>query len=110
MAIGNTFGATALASYGGFWVSYSIILTPSFGVADAYATVAEYNHAMGCFLMVRIPLPTLILSVSHHCAGVLHIHSTTYIVYPEGYCGLLSVILPSRRGFPFPGPGKPPDK
>jgi len=28
MAVGNTFGATALSSYGGFWISYAIILTP----------------------------------------------------------------------------------
>ncbi|KAL4401725.1 Meiotically up-regulated protein 86 protein [Malassezia pachydermatis] len=28
MAVGNTFGATALTSYGGFWVSFAIILTP----------------------------------------------------------------------------------
>jgi succinate-acetate transporter protein len=53
MAIGNTFGATALASYGAFWISYAILLTPSFGIASAYTTTAEYNHAIGFFLMVK---------------------------------------------------------
>lgn len=28
MAIGNTFGATALSSYGGFWIGTAIVLTP----------------------------------------------------------------------------------
>ena len=28
MAVGNTFGATALSSYGGFWIAFAIILTP----------------------------------------------------------------------------------
>lgn len=28
MAVGNTFGATALSSYGGFWISFAILLTP----------------------------------------------------------------------------------
>lgn len=28
MAVGNTFGATALSSYGGFWLGTAIILTP----------------------------------------------------------------------------------
>jgi hypothetical protein len=28
MAVGNTFGATALSSYGGFWIGVAIILTP----------------------------------------------------------------------------------
>ncbi|KAI3624606.1 hypothetical protein CBS14141_003034 [Malassezia furfur] len=33
MAIGNTFGATALSSYGGFWISFAILLTPGgFGI------------------------------------------------------------------------------
>ena len=38
MAIGNTFGATALSSYGGFWISIGIILTPGgFAIEEAYA-------------------------------------------------------------------------
>lgn len=28
MAVGNTFGATALSSYGGFWISFAILFTP----------------------------------------------------------------------------------
>lgn len=28
MAIGNTFGATVLSSYGGFWISVAIVFTP----------------------------------------------------------------------------------
>jgi succinate-acetate transporter protein len=28
MAVGNTFGATALSSYGGFWIAFAILLTP----------------------------------------------------------------------------------
>lgn len=35
-AVGNTFGATALSSYGGFWLSFGVILTPAFGIVDAY--------------------------------------------------------------------------
>ncbi len=35
MATGNTFGATALSSYGGFWISYAIILTPNFNLLAA---------------------------------------------------------------------------
>lgn len=26
--MGNTFGATALSSYGGFWIAFAILLTP----------------------------------------------------------------------------------
>ncbi|KAI0442020.1 gpr fun34 family protein [Xylaria telfairii] len=51
MAVGNTFGATALSSYGGFWISYAIILTPSFGVLAAYSDApAETASVLGFFL------------------------------------------------------------
>lgn len=36
MAVGNTFGATALSSYGGFWISFGIVLTPSFNIVKSY--------------------------------------------------------------------------
>ena len=40
MAVGNTFGATALASYGGFWISFAIVFTPGgFQILDAYETM-----------------------------------------------------------------------
>jgi succinate-acetate transporter protein len=54
MAVGNTFGATALSSYGGFWISFAIVLTPGgFGIAEALggASSAEYHHSFGLFLM-----------------------------------------------------------
>ncbi|EPS38781.1 hypothetical protein H072_7462 [Dactylellina haptotyla CBS 200.50] len=41
MAVGNTFGATALSSYGGFWISFAIIIAggnQSYGIAAAYST------------------------------------------------------------------------
>jgi succinate-acetate transporter protein len=63
MAVGNTFGATALSSYGGFWIAYAIILTPGgFGIVASYATknattgaattahVNDLNNALGFFL------------------------------------------------------------
>ncbi|KAI0976822.1 gpr fun34 family protein [Xylaria arbuscula] len=51
MAVGNTFGATALSSYGGFWISYAIILTPSFAVLADYSSEAETASVLGFFLI-----------------------------------------------------------
>lgn len=54
MAIGNTFGATALSSYGGFWISVGIILTPGgFQIVEALGggTSAMFHHSFGLFLM-----------------------------------------------------------
>jgi succinate-acetate transporter protein len=64
MAVGNTFGATALSSYGGFWLSFAIILTPGgFRIEETLGggTAAEFQDSFGFFLMVRFwkkpPLP-----------------------------------------------------
>lgn len=59
MAVGNTFGATALSSYGGFWLSFAILLTP--GGFEIESTVIEaegesgFENVVGFFLMVRFP-------------------------------------------------------
>ena len=50
MAVGNTFGATALSSYGGFWISYAILLTPGFAALDKYSAKDE-SSVLGFFLM-----------------------------------------------------------
>ncbi|KAJ4374327.1 Meiotically up-regulated protein 86 protein [Neocucurbitaria cava] len=55
MAVGNTFGATALSSYGGFWLSFAIILTPGgFAIetdlVDKYGAPTFYN-SFGLYLM-----------------------------------------------------------
>jgi succinate-acetate transporter protein len=55
MAVGNTFGATALSSYGGFWISFAIVLTPGgFGIVSALGgpTNSLFLDSFGFFLMV----------------------------------------------------------
>ncbi|KAJ5765453.1 hypothetical protein N7520_005012 [Penicillium odoratum] len=54
MAVGNTFGATALSSYGGFWLSFAIVLTPGgFEIATELggADTKNFNYSFGLFLM-----------------------------------------------------------
>jgi succinate-acetate transporter protein len=66
MAVGNTFGATALSSYGGFWLSLAIVLTPGgFDIVASYKTstanVNDFNNAFGYFLMGWWIFTTLLL-------------------------------------------------
>lgn len=61
MAVGNTFGATALSSYGGFWLSYALIFTPSLAVTDAYAGTNEVDSAVGFFLTGWFIFTTILL-------------------------------------------------
>lgn len=50
-ATGNTFGATALSSYGGFWISWAIIQTPSFAIIQSYDTPGELDNVLGFYLL-----------------------------------------------------------
>jgi succinate-acetate transporter protein len=60
MAVGNTFGATALASYGGFWLSFAIILTPG-GFEIVQETGADFDTAFGFFLAGWFIFTTILL-------------------------------------------------
>lgn len=53
MASNNVFAATALSSYGGFWIGLGIIFTPGgFGIADAYGGMTPaFFTAVGFYLM-----------------------------------------------------------
>ncbi|KAK3346184.1 GPR1/FUN34/yaaH family-domain-containing protein [Lasiosphaeria hispida] len=71
MAVGNTFGATALSSYGGFWISYGILLTPNWnilGEGGPYKTPAALavdpkmgESAVGFFLTGWLIFTTILL-------------------------------------------------
>ena len=56
MAVGNTFGATALSSYGGFWISFAIIFTPGgFQIEEtiiASGSAKTLYDCLGFYLMV----------------------------------------------------------
>jgi len=65
MAVGNTFGATALSSYGGFWISFAIILTP--GGFDVVADIEQAGggkallDSLGFYLMGWFIFTTILL-------------------------------------------------
>ncbi|KAI5786980.1 GPR/FUN34 family protein [Peziza echinospora] len=62
MAVGNTFGATALTSYGGFWISWAMIETKAFGIASAYdSDPLELHNALGYYLLGWFIFTTLLL-------------------------------------------------
>lgn len=67
MAVGNTFGATALSSYGGFWIAYGILLTPNWGLHDVYVKAGgtsdpnQWNSVLGFFLTGWFIFTTILL-------------------------------------------------
>jgi len=64
MAVGNTFGATALSSYGGFWISWAIIFTPGgFQIIDTYTADngTTLSSAVGFYLAGWFIFTTMLL-------------------------------------------------
>lgn len=65
VACGNTFGATALGSYGGFWISFAIIYTPGgFQIVSETVSKSSEMHLMdvvGFWLMGWWIFTTLLL-------------------------------------------------
>lgn len=59
-ACGNTFGATAFCSYGGFWLSFAALYIPQFEVLASYDDPAMLDSALGLYL-VAWALVTFIL-------------------------------------------------
>ncbi|SMN22182.1 similar to Saccharomyces cerevisiae YCR010C ADY2 Acetate transporter required for normal sporulation [Maudiozyma saulgeensis] len=52
ISLENTFGGTALCSFGGFWLSFGAINIPWFGIIDAYqGKEDELANAMGFYLL-----------------------------------------------------------
>lgn len=55
IVLGNTYAYTVLSAFGLFYLGFGIIVTPFFGVAQAYGgtDTAEYNNALGFFVLSR---------------------------------------------------------
>lgn len=52
LVVGNTFGGTALTSYGAFWLSYAAINIKAFGIVEGYADdMDSFHNAVGFFLL-----------------------------------------------------------
>lgn len=66
MAVGNTFGATALSSYGGFWIAYGLLITPPWSITNKdsgpySATPEDIGSVVGFFLTGWFIFTTILL-------------------------------------------------
>lgn len=106
MAVGNTFGATALSSYGGFWISFGILFTPSFGIADSLggATSPVFYNSVGFYLMVgeRLGISWNLLFRANLYAGLVHLHFHPARVHAPINARLFHALLHSGPGIPAP--------
>ncbi|CAM0137905.1 hypothetical protein VKS41_001127 [Umbelopsis sp. WA50703] len=70
---GNTFGATAFSSYGGFWLSFGLIFVPGAGILDGYAkaTTQTLENSLGIYLLGWTIFTGIMLIASHRSSGGL---------------------------------------
>ncbi|PMB69021.1 Ammonia transport outward protein 2 [Beauveria bassiana] len=69
LSVGNGFAYTVYSAFG-----YGAILTPSFGIRDAYADdVAQYNNALGFFLLLWtiFILTFLVASITSNLVSIM---------------------------------------
>ncbi|KAF2854754.1 hypothetical protein T440DRAFT_542314 [Plenodomus tracheiphilus IPT5] len=53
LSIGNGFAYTVFSAFGLFYAGYGAILTPSFGIEEAYGgDTQQYNNALGFFMLL----------------------------------------------------------
>lgn len=111
MAVGNTFGATALTSYGGFWIALAITFTPGGFKIETTLLEADKGSAgmfydsLGLFLMVRHPWSPSIPITSYRVflIGLVHIHLPHAAVHCQVDRDLLLPLRFRRSGIPSVG-------
>ena len=116
MAVGNTFGATALSSYGGFWLSFAIILTPGGFDIQAQLMTAGPNafyDEFGLYLMVSrqfIFLGRFRMTADRTSPGLVHLHDLTRALHLALDRRLLLPLLLPRHGVHAPRHRLPPSR
>jgi succinate-acetate transporter protein len=119
MAVGNTFGATALSSYGGFWIAYGLLLTPQpWGILEENGPYeGNSDSAVGFFLtgwfifttllllctlrstvaffllFFTLDLAFLFLSIEHYANDMGNTEAATALKKTGGFFGFLAAFL-----------------
>ncbi|VVT45393.1 uncharacterized protein SAPINGB_P000735 [Magnusiomyces paraingens] len=110
VVVENNFGATALSSYGGFWIAWAALNTKAFGLRAAYSTDREWNDVVGYFLLGWLIFTTLLLCLTVRSTLMFfslfffleitflflvigHLGHTTVCNKIGGYFGLITAIL-----------------
>ena len=68
---GNTFGALAFSSYGGFWMSFACREINAFGFLNAYTNPVDLNNDLGIYLLSWAIFSLLMTIASHRTTFLL---------------------------------------
>lgn len=73
IAVENTWAATLLSSFAGFWISYAGFLLDFGGIVSSYENPKDYHSFMGMFLLAWTILATIMFSLTWRSTWVLSI-------------------------------------
>ena len=68
---GNTLGALAFSSYGGFWMSFAALEINAFGFLNAYTNPTDLNNDLGIYLLSWAIFSLLMTIASHRTTFLL---------------------------------------
>lgn len=91
MFLGNTFGATVFATYGGFNFTYGALYLPQLGLATAYSE-EEFGRAVGIFLAIWDLITFLF------CIGALRTTAPVVFTLGSTVCSLTCLSAASFTG------------
>jgi succinate-acetate transporter protein len=81
---GNTFGATAFSSYGGFWLSFALIFIPGADIIGAYSTAGAsvLDQSLGIYLLSWAIFTGIMLIASHRSSvGLVSLFFFLFITF-----------------------------
>lgn len=106
MAVGNTFGATALSSYGGFWLAFAIVLTPGgFNIVTSIETAdgaGGFYNSFGLFLIVSCGSLSFMTLPLIAMLGLVHLHDNPPDLHAEIDGRLFHALFHPRHDLPPP--------
>ena len=68
---GNTFGALAFSSYGGFWMSFAALFINAFGFLNGYTDKTDLHNCLGIYLFAWCIFSGLMTIAAHRTTLVL---------------------------------------
>jgi len=101
---GNTFGAVAFSSYGGFWMGYAALFIDAFGFLDAYAGQGrQLDMDLAVFLLAWSIFSGLMTIAAHRTTFVLMfllflVHLTFLMLSIHHFCGSRFPIVQQTGG------------
>ncbi|EIE78321.1 hypothetical protein G6F46_008694 [Rhizopus delemar] len=80
---GNTFGATAFSSYGGFWLSFGLIFVPGANITGSYnGNTAILEKSLGYYLLGWTIFTGIMLIASHRSSvGLVSLFFFLFITF-----------------------------